>query len=290
MSRLIFLLLLSSCARHGEKTSIIDLSSLREKVVIYKELNKTAGDKYGYVHSKCDGVGFTALCKTAGGCPNADIFASESRAQPGRWFRYPTQDCFDTKESRTDDSNDHALMRMVYLYSTGNLDALKNERAYLKTANGNLGRDDGSAEGLDANQFAYSGLLSKLIGPSFTSVDIIPSGYRGHLFLLYALLDAQASGQLDATTIFAIRGFIKDNPKNAIAHAILHKYLDGDQSDALTVLMDTSLFPHDRLPTSADHCEEYLWQRDEHTADWEPCPENKTHSGTDFLFAAWIML
>jgi len=49
-----------------------------------------------------------------------------------------------------------------------------------------------------------------------------------------------------------------------------------------------AMFPHDRLPTTADWCADYLWQRD-NNENYRPCKPRKVHFGTDFLMAAWVL-
>lgn len=265
-----------------------DLATLKQKVTEYRSLNAGVADQFGYVHSKCDGVGFTALCKIGGGCPMANIFASEDILTPGRWYRYPTHDCFPL-ESRSDDSNDHAIMRMLYFYVDNHRDVALRELSYLRSTGFELGRNDGSKEGKEATDFAYPVLLNQLAGRSTFITAINTTGYINHLFALYALLDAELAGHMDPTALLAIRGLVKSQPRNAIYQAILHKYTDGDQTAAIAVLLDESLFPAHRLPTSADRCEEYLFQRDD-GSDWKPCSEGRVHSGTDLLFASWVIV
>jgi hypothetical protein len=70
---------------------------------------------------------------------------------------------------------------------------------------------------------------------------------------------------------------------------LYNKYRDGNQQQAIDILLDESLFPSDRLPTARDNrCEEYLWQRDDDPKDWGPCDSDRVHDGVDFLFAAYI--
>ncbi len=65
-----------------------------------------------------------------------------------------------------------------------------------------------------------------------------------------------------------------------------HLYSDNDQKDALVVLLDDSLFPNDRLPTTRNRCEPYLFQRDDTGDDWRPCAGKiKIHDGIDYLMA-----
>lgn len=280
---------MSDCKGQPAYQTVGDLSALHAKVELYRRLSGFTGDTFGYIHSKCDGVGFTALCKIGGGCSHAEIFWSESTSEPGRWFRHPSKDCF-PDESRSDDSNDHAIMRMLYFYAVGDRASARRFKDYIDAHGGELGRNDGSADGMSATKFAYPVLLAALAGRKDNRLGFGPTGYQAHLMDLYMILDAALAGKIDPTSLYFARQQIAVGPHNALAQAIVHKYTDGDQSAAIAVLMDEKLFPADRLPTSAERCEEYLWQRNENSGDWEPCPaEGKIHSGTDLLFAAWLI-
>jgi len=84
-----------------------------------------------------------------------------------------------------------------------------------------------------------------------------------------------------------LRIYQNESPNNALIKALYHKYKDGNQDETIAILLNTSLFPEDRLPNAKDRCEEYLWQRNP-GPDWQPCDSNKIHDGVDFLFAAFV--
>lgn len=289
-------ILLTSCGyfkrKHEEAKTINPLEQLHEKTILYRSLNKNVGDAHGYIGGKCDSGGFTSLCKVGGGCGRADIFASESKTEPGRWYRNPDQNCFPS-ESRTDDSNDQALMRLIYFVSIDHKEAAKREKDYLEKNSWVLGRHDGSGEGVSATQFAYfNALIDWVGGKSLTQTTDeigILTGYRGHLQVLSILLNGMIHGAINDIEMSILRKQADRQPRNALYHAALHKYTDGVQDQALSILLDEKLFPADRLPQSSDRCEEYLFQRDDEPRDWAPCEDGKTHSGTDLMFTAYVL-
>jgi hypothetical protein len=93
---------------------------------------------------------------------------------------------------------------------------------------------------------------------------------------------------MDLTDYETLRRYVEESPRNALMHALYHKYKDGDQSKTIAILMDETLFPSDRLPHPKDRCEEYLWQRDDLPKDWQPCDKQGVHDGVDFLLAAFV--
>ena len=114
-------------------------------------------------------------------------------------------------------------------------------------------------------------------------------GYEKHLDMIHAMTAAMKDGFMGKLDFDLMKSYAAENPKNALAQALVHKYSDGDQTAVISVLLDEKLFPSDRLPTARDNrCEEYLWQRNFHRSDWEPCEQDYTHDGVDFLVAAWV--
>jgi hypothetical protein len=113
-------------------------------------------------------------------------------------------------------------------------------------------------------------------------------GYEKHLDAVHIITASMKRGGVLPQDYETIRLYAEESPRNALFQALYHRFKDGDQTQAVAILLDEKLFPSDRLPTSADRCEEYLWQRDDRPNDWEPCDKGKQHDGVDFLVAAWV--
>lgn len=90
-------------------------------------------------------------------------------------------------------------------------------------------------------------------------------------------------------------------PRNALFVAAYHLFGDGDAEPAYAALNDPALFPADALPGPLNYCTEYLFQRDDDSADatkaspdWAPCtgdfPAGARGRGIDYLFAAGLAL
>jgi hypothetical protein len=282
MHYILTILLIVSCAKQKAKDTKQRSPEVAAKAELYKSLHKE------WAHDKCDSLGFTALCKLSGGCSEADIMQAE--AEPGRWYRSPEHDCYDLGQSKSDISKDMLMMLFPYLYATGDKQNLREIYEYGK-ANGNvMGRGPLSRTFMTPPMVL---LLQRLIGINVSefpnsSKEVAKAGYEKHLDAIDLLTKGMLGGGLDQIQYEEIRKYADANPKNALFVALYRKYRDGNQQQAIDILLDESLFPSDRLPTSADRCEEYLWQRDNNPSDWGPCDKAQTHDGVDFLIAAWV--
>ena len=277
---------LAGCASVDEKPLPAIPQQLAEKVAIYKRLQPDFLDEFGWAHEKCDSVLFTSLCVAAGGCPDANIYDAESTAEPGRWYRHKLQNCYDLGESASDISKD----------MFAGLAFVLDEAAKARIVDYGKANDWIMGRGPISRTYLTPPLRWLFTGwPVTTTDNWLPSpintGYRAHLDILSILLRAKERG--NATTELELK-YLKLQtervPRNALFQAAYHRFLDGDQSKAVEILMDETLFPADKLPTSADnYCTDYLWQRDDEPKDWQPCDNGgKKHDAVDFIFAAWV--
>lgn len=282
IASLVLCLLALSCQKKPEQPAKVVEPKIKAKAELYKSLHK------GWPHGKCDSLGFTALCKLAGGCQDVDIYLAEG--EPGRWYRSPEHDCYDLGQSKSDISKDMLIMLFPYLYSIGDQDNLKEIYNYGKSNGWVMGRGPLSRTYMTPPLVL---LLQRLIGFNDTAnlnevKEIQKAGYEKHLDAIDLLTKSMLGGGLDLIQYEEIRKYAEDNPRNALFVALYRKYRDGNQQQAIDILLDESLFPSDRLPTARDRCEEYLWQRDNDPKDWGPCNSDEIHDGVDFLLAAYV--
>jgi hypothetical protein len=282
MHYILTILLIVSCAKQKAKDTKQRSPEVAVKAELYKSLHK------GWAHDKCDSLGFTALCKLSGGCSEADIMQAE--AEPGRWYRSPEHDCYDLGQSKSDISKDMLMMLFPYLYATGDKQNLREIYEYGKSNGNVMGRGPISRTFMTPPMVF---LLQRLIGINVSefhnsSKEVAKAGYEKHLDAIDLLTKGMLGGGLDQIQYEEIRKYADANPKNALFVSLYRKYRDGNQQQTIDILLDESLFPSDRLPTSADRCEEYLWQRDNNPSDWGPCDKGQIHDGVDFLIAAWV--
>lgn len=272
-----------SCTKREEQKPKEIEPRIKAKAELYKSLHK------GWAHQEgCDSLGFTSLCKLSGGCSQAVI--TDAEGEPGRWYRNPSKRCYDDGQSKSDISKDMFMMLFPYLYATNDKQNLREIYEYGK-ANGNvMGRGPLSRTFMTPPMVL---LLQRMLG--FSSqvsteepVKIEKAGYEKHLDAIALLTKSMIDGGLDPLQYEEIRKYAEANPRNALFVALYRKYKDGDQKPVIGILLDESLFPSDRLPTSSDRCEEYLWQRDFSAKDWGPCDSGQVHDGVDYLMAAWV--
>lgn len=132
-------------------------------------------------------------------------------------------------------------------------------------------------------------LIQELLGHfGVLEATELKQGFEKHLDAIFIMTSALKRGVISEVDFDTLKKYSEKSPKNALFKALYHRYKDGDQSETVSILLDESLFPSSRLPTTDDRCEEYLWQRDEVPKDWEPCAGGKVHDGVDFLIAAWV--
>lgn len=283
MTHYIFtILLLVSCAKREAKKPSIVHPLVAQKAEVYKSLHTDWAHQGG-----CDSLGFTALCKLAGGC--SDTVITDAEGDPGRWYRNPGKRCFDDGQSKSDISKDMLMMLFPYLYAKKDKQNLREIYDYGKANGWVMGRGPISRTVMTPPMILT---LQRMIGFNLSempnsSKEVAKAGYEKHLDAIDLLLKGMIGDGLNELQYEEIRKYAEANPRNALFQALYHKYKDGNQQAAIDILLDESLFPSNRLPTPADRCEEYLWQRDFDNVDWKPCDKAGVHDGVDYLIAAW---
>jgi hypothetical protein len=278
---LLIFVVLFSCSKKPENKPIFKDENVAKKAELYKSLHK------GWAHQGgCDSLGFSSLCLMAGGCSEVNIFDAEG--DPGRWYRNPGKRCYDDGQSKSDISKDMFIMLWPHLYLKGDKAALRRIWDYGQANGWVMGR------GYYSRTYLVPALvlvLQEMILRSYSEAPepVIPkkAGYEKHLDLIAIFTRGIMRGGISEADYETLRVYGNESPNNALAKALYHKYKDGNQAETIAILNNEKLFPADRLPTSRDRCEEYLWQRNP-GSDWKPCDSDKVHDGVDFLFAAFV--
>lgn len=280
-------MLLGACgsADHASQSTSTPIQELESQVAAYKALSSS-----GWTDESCDGLLFSALTAVGRDEP-IDIEAAQGA--PGQWFRNPGHGCYPVNAA-SDVSRDMILGLMVYSVHFQRLDLLQDLWSYGQTHRWVMGRGDDRAIMTPASIGRLARAIAYLGGKRHAEAAIqdIPStiaSYQGHLALLGIYLDGHMAGGITSIQLSALRTLTQEMPGNALAQALLHRYTDGDQSLATQLLL--SIWPTDRLPTSADWCEPWRLQRADDDTSLRPCPASAvTHSGGDFLLVASIVL
>jgi len=268
---------------------------LQTKYQTYLRLYKNALDKAGFVEG-CDGLLFTSLLVASG--LNQDIEQAESRTEPGRWYRSAEQDCYPTGQSRSSISRDMLLGLSLALWQTSDGSAVNRLLLFSQKNKGVLG------DAIDGEELAgaatmspsllslYSELDYQLNGRTSANRGYFPElgktfvGFEAHLMALRLVMKATLYGGLIDSDFDLIAAQVSTQPQNALFQGIYHALTDGNGNAAADILLNEKYFPPNALPGSTERCELYLWQRDQNSKDWQPCPaENKTFPAVDFF---WI--
>jgi hypothetical protein len=283
-------------------------AALAAKKAFYCAEGKKILNQRGFMNSRCDSLLYTSLWSVS--CEPVDLSDWEDVELPGKWHRNRERDCYLAETgpngSNTSISRDMLLGRFHDLWSTKDRQNTRELIEYGEKNNWIMG-DAVSEEELIGRCLLSPQLVLTLkemdrqLGEQSgnplrsenqdNSDDALPvnTGFRAHLDVVRVLLNGRVYGGISDYEKSVLKAQADRQPNNALFVAAYEKYNGGTKAHSL--LLDETRFPGDRLPNSSDHCENYLFARDEDSNDWLPCPaEGLTHDGTDFVFAAWVAL
>lgn len=291
---------LLSCGKKGISPKPDDrVEELKTKLDLYVELSREHQDPYGFVATDhCDSTLTSGLY---GIHPDIDVVMEAVIDDSGQWYRRPNKDCLSSGSSKSTFSRDMATGAFWFMWKNQRLDLAERMWDYGVRHNWIMGQ--GVQEGLSRIYFTPSNIsmLARLIyalGGEDHSARHIPlvffknSGFEAHLDVLNILLNAEMSGKIAPLHLEILKYQNSKNPKNALYNYAYHRYTDGNYSKAYDTLLNTALFPSDRLPTTEDRYSDYLWARDE-GPDWYPRTSDRPqrdHEGVDFIFVATLIL
>ena len=281
---------------------ILPIEKLAGKYDVYLNLIKKKQDKSGFILTeKCDSLLFSGLI---GSLPELDVDITEAYNRSTRlWKRRPLyyEPCY-PNHSKSTISRDMLLGLAWYSWFNKRKDIADN---IIKTTFehwGIVGKQK-SLEGLSRvimsptllSTFAW--ISYKLGGPSRPLLRFPPAivgykleGYRAHLAVLHALLRIKIQKVDTGLPImhnFYYKAFDyhqKRQPQNP-----LYAAASCNNALAIDILLDETLWPSDRLPTTLDRKSSWLLQKD-YGDSWKPEKSWVEHTGGDFLFAAALVL
>ena len=116
-------------------------------------------------------------------------------------------------------------------------------------------------------------------------------GYEVHLLMLQVLLLGEIRGWIPKAAFEAVKAYAEKYSFNPFFLYVYHLFLDGDMTRVYQGLMNTQIWPNDRLPTNQDRYSDWVNQRTD-PKDWKPEPVSYVihHSGGDFLHLAYLVL
>lgn len=301
----ILILLLISCGKKYTPKNFENpkITQLKIKHKKYLMLSKKHTDEMGWVlDTKCDGLLFNSLYAVAGG--QAKIEAAYDGK--GKWFRHHTKNCYPNSSASTISRD---MFAGLYIWILVNKKSnLINE--IIAHGESNINRLGGWVMGEgdqhrisirgagQANAYNIRYALTKVshIKRKIKNIYGRSEEYQAHLQVLDIYLRYLLTNKLSNYEFKTLKRHAQREPNNSLFNAVYGKFV-GDKDSAINTLLNESLFPANRLPSSDDRCEPYLWQRNQYrngqvNPDWLPCSEKggDTHNGVDFLFASYIIL
>jgi len=294
--------ILFGCGKPGTKyPDQVTLTPTEELAARY-DLYKQIAPKGWAVSKECDALLFTSLQRIGTIDASEEGGAIEqAMGSPGQWFRLPSL-VEDRTVCSSDISRDMFMGLLSYIYEFKRLDLAEQIWEYGEKNSWKMGEE--RKEGLQNRvQFMPStiGLLAQIMyalgGEDhaeryYSQIESYSTqpGYVSHLTLLHIRLVGKINGEISEGELEVLSKILKHMQQNPLAHALYHKYTDGDQTEATRLLL--SIWPKDRLPTGADWHEEWRTQRSDGDSGLLPSntKQDTVHSGGDFLFAAAIIL
>lgn len=296
----LLILSLAGCGtKHSAHPSSTPLDSLRGRQQVYMDLAPNQRDADGFIYTnECDSLLFSALEASVPGLGPINIEAAANPDTPGIWYRRPisTGSCYDSDPiGGSDISRDMLIGLITYANAHHRLDIVEGLWQYGSTHLWKMGRDHAvdSRTILTPNLIGLLARVIEHLGGERHPEVVLPElystepGFVSHLTMLCILLEGSVHGSIDSSELKALQTIQSQEPNNALANALLHRYTDGDQSVAVALLQ---AWPADRLPNTTDWCEEWKQQRDDQSTSLPPCPDRvRTFSGGDFLFVLAVL-
>ena len=268
---------------------------INEKFDVYMSLLPEQQDDNGFVmHSHCDATLFSGLL---GSTPYVSVNLDAANKN-GKWSRRPYVEGKDTcfpKNSRSTISRDMFLGILFYILENRRLDLAEEILQYGLRNSWIMGDGEISRTYLTPNmRVILTEIIYKLSGKDsirrYTNRTTgRTEGYQAHLDVVAIILFGRAAGGIHDGDKEVLKYQYERQPKNALYSYAYHLYHSDNLNEAVELLMDEAIFPHDRLPTSEDRYEGWIFQRDA-GSDWQPSQGSfEQHSGADFIFLYWLI-
>jgi len=272
------------------------LQKLNSKYDLYREASAGHRDSHNWISNiKCDGLLFNSLWSIAG--ISVDIM--QARDETGRWFRHASRECFDLGQSGSSISRDMLIGLLHWIWVNERLDVIDDLIAYGEDNNWIMGEGDPTRIDVRPGLMATFYELRFQLGgensykrripqawqkPTPFFLAVMEKGYRTHIHILHIFLRALITNNVNERELEILKYYHEREPLNALYFAVYKRFSDGDMTGPIELLVDDTYFPNDRLPTSAEYCTDYPFQRDQYK--WRSCPEEKkVHSAVGWLYS-----
>jgi hypothetical protein len=299
--------MLTSCGRHGGGAEKVQPEQLQSYIDISAKYRAWIPRQTFLYQERCDSLTWTALALAA--APELGIDVGRAEVAPGRWLRRPVElpECYATGASRSTISPD-GLLSLMWLWavrsSPGDAQDAIELRTYIDERDGFAG--DGRLEGADTyvkprHRAALNALISQgskkkdprralggIIDRVISQVpDFCPGGYSCYQKLSLLALIGYLGGELTSADRWEAANALSQAPNNPMWY-VLASYISGASLDVpkLRGMLDTwATYPVDRLPTTAETCDEMSFQRERNTV----CSEHGEDRGLDLIILLWYI-
>ncbi len=285
--------LLSACGvfdKHPAKRTSSPTDELAAQYTTYQTLAPRGWN----ISSECDALLFVSLQHVGLGEPGP---VEEAQQEPGHWFRLPSL-VGNPALCSSDISRDMFTGLLVWIWHNQRLDLAEGIWDYGEAHGWVMGQERVDRfENRTIFLPSMIGLLAEVIHRlggedhperHLPAVYSTAPGFTSHLALLQIHLRGSMYGSIGASESNALDEISKHMAGSPLLQALLHRYSDGNQSAATSLLL--SVWPSDRLPTSSDWTEVWRTQRSDGDPGLFPGAGDHQHPGGDFLFSAAVVL
>jgi hypothetical protein len=297
MRLILALLFVAACGKHDNAPSEPRADeAVAAKVALYTSLASDARDYFGAIMTdRCDSWHFTALQGAVIGGVDPGAFVD----QDGKLHRRPLvgyQECY-PEGSASESAKEMYVYGALYAVARKDLAWAQARFDYGAHHKWIMGRGPVSRTLLlPAARAVLAQAIDELGGEKYPDrLVLTPRGlgltdYEGFAEAVGITFEGHHFDAVSDASVRAADDLAQRNPRNVMYQCVAARWGHGDREAANALLLDPTIFPNDRLPTSADHCEPWLTQReDSDSGSWNPCPdEGKTHPPGAFLLAAAV--
>jgi len=305
---------LIGCKRKNKpQETTTPFDSISEKASLYLQLGNAIHPNGSEAGDDCDGLLWNSLWSVTGG--NVDIMSYQGEL--GQWFRTHHHTCFyrDALGGPVDNGSKSTISRDMFLgllhwiWHNQRKDVLQDIINYGREQNPKWWMGDAvdfiqreSRTHIRTNLRATMYIMAYKMGIEDNvqrHIDLSLTwsskvdDFKLHLSVQHLLLRGLMQGVNDIEVLF-LEKVIGKHPTNAFFLSVYHYFTDGNQTKTVELLLDDSLFPAKKLPTSFDRCERFIYQRNDNRGlpenkNWNPCDDNKTFMGIDLLWTHAII-
>jgi hypothetical protein len=236
---IVLTIMLGGCGRKDSQETTNPLDAVAAKASFYEA--HITDEIY---LQRCDKLTFKASLSAVF---RQDIASLE--AAPGEWHRDTTA-CYPV-DSASEVSTEGILGVLHHIWTYRDLAMLNRLIAYGEAHNWVMGVGDTQNTvvlGLVPTIYDMRDRLSgsqSLTGP----IDQVLQGYKGHILASWLWLRGRMVGALTDLELAAAKSLAGSASADPMYSAIVHRFTDGDQSQAIATLLDDKLFPADSIPT-----------------------------------------